>query len=522
MIGALQRILSRHRRWLFVCLLAIVVVPFVFTIGAAPGIGGGRRPARPFFDVNLASPKEIERLQRETAFSLHFSGLAEGVSLETAMMARAAWLWVARRLQVPDPGQEELDEFLRSRPAFCEPDGQFSERRYREFFDALRERIPEIEPIIARTLADDWRISQVADILSRADFSLPSEALLWVRQLRTCWTLAGATLHFDDFDPSIEVTEGELEDFFEGHSEIFRLPARILVDYVFFPKLLDEVSPPTEEQLLQYLSRGSGEERQKILQERGDEVRSAYASAAAEQVVRARAGEFLYRLHGADEAPTREKMAAVAGEFGLSVQSLEPVYENILDEDGPLPRDVLAVAFELSGDHPISHPVCVDGGAYVLFLRERDAARARAFWEVRRDVEEYFRARRRIELFANRAKDLRKRLREGLSSGEDFRSAATRLGFETQKPLSFTLKELPPEIPADRVGAFLSLKKGDLSDFLLQQMDLQLWFVVDRQQPELAQDDGEVVAMAAAIRAATGPTFLRQFIEELIRGQLGK
>ncbi|MDR0340219.1 MAG: peptidyl-prolyl cis-trans isomerase, partial [Puniceicoccales bacterium] len=470
---------------------------------------------------NLSAPKEVEQLQREAAFSLHFSGLAEGVPLERAMMARAAWLWVARRLQVPNPGQEELDGFLRSRPAFCEPDGQFSEKRYREFFDALREQAPELEPFIARTLAGDWRISRVADILSSADFSLPAEALLWVRQLRTRWTLAGVTLHFDDFNPSIAVDEGELEDFFEEHRETFRLPARVRVDYVYFPKCLNEVSQPTEEQLLDYLPPGSEEERRKILRERADEVRSAYVSAAAEQIVRARADEFLYRLHGAGEAPTREKIAAAADEFGLKVQSLEPVYENVLEEgDGPLPLNVLAAAFELNDEHSVSYPVYVDDGAYVLLLQERNEARDRAFWEVRRDAEEYYRARRRIELFANWAKDLRKQLLESLSSGENFKKAADRLGFETHNPISFTLKELPSEIPAGRVGAFLSLKKGDLSDFLLHQMDLQLWFVVDRQEPELATDDEEVIATAAAIRTAAGPTFLRQFIEELIRGEL--
>lgn len=64
MISWIQTALQKHFRIVFLVLLAIIIVSFVFTIGAAPGIGQADRGqlSRMFYGVNLGSPEETERL----------------------------------------------------------------------------------------------------------------------------------------------------------------------------------------------------------------------------------------------------------------------------------------------------------------------------------------------------------------------------------------------------------------------------------------------------------------------------
>ncbi|MDR3317061.1 MAG: hypothetical protein LBS68_03285 [Puniceicoccales bacterium] len=235
MITVLQRFLSRHRRWFFGLLLCIVVVPFVFTIGAMPGIGSGHGgKKRLFFGVNLSSPEAVGELQRATALGLYLEGV-EGAFLGTAMMARAAWDWVARCLQVPFPDAAHLENFVRTRPPFLDESGAFSGEHYGEFSQSLRRKSGREESFVAEVLADDWRIHLTAGALAGTDFSLPIEARLQTRQLLTEWTLLKATLRFETFKPAISFSEDDLRSFFTSHSQRYVEPERVQVDSIFFP-----------------------------------------------------------------------------------------------------------------------------------------------------------------------------------------------------------------------------------------------------------------------------------------------
>jgi hypothetical protein len=125
-----------------------------------------------------------------------------------------------------------------------------------------------------------------------------------------------------------------------------------------------------------------------------------------------------------------------------------------------------------------------------------------------------------VELFADHAREVRSKLLEGLAAATPFEKCAADLGLSPKKPVSFTLKDLPPEISPDRFGAFLALEKNGLSEFILTESDLLLWYVQDRQMAEVSEDDDEVAALADRDAATAGTIFLRQLIEELIMKEL--
>ncbi|MDR1435910.1 MAG: SurA N-terminal domain-containing protein [Puniceicoccales bacterium] len=490
MIDALQRFLSKHRRWLFACLLALVVVPFVFTIGATPGcVGGAGRRGGKFFSVNISSPREVEDLQRAAAFSLHFANVTENVPLDSAMMARAAWLWIADKLQIPDPAEDALRAFIESRPAFWDDEMKFSEKRYEEFFGALRDQAPELERFIARTLADDWRIGTVANVLAAADFSASSEAKLRARQLATEWTLRVATLRFLDFHPAINIGESDLESFYNGRRELFRTPVMVEFDRISF------------------LEEGGGSPQSDC--ESGD---------AAE-----RANEFIYRLCGAEEDGAPVEGEAVAVELG---GSREGPFRAIggAEGDEKIPEQQRRAALQLDGGNRLSGPLPLEGGVCVLVLKRRTEPRDLAFWEVRAAVEQHYRRQKQVDLFIAHATELRKRLLAKMADGEPFEEAAAVLGLELGHPIApFTVRNLPDEIPAEWIGSFLPLGNGAVTEFLpIGRPDLQLWHVAAKKVPAESALVEDIAAFEAENAAAAGPIFLRQLVEELIVDEMGK
>ena len=525
MIDAVQRFLAKHRRWLFACLLVVVVVPFVFTIGATPGCVGGRKQRdKMFFGVDISSAMEVEDLQRATAFSLHFSGCSESIPLDSAMMARAAWLWIASALQIPDPGEVELRDFIRSRPAFLDEDGNFSEERYDDFFQALRDQAPELEQFMARTLADDWRIGTVAGTLAAANFSLPSEALLRAQQLNTEWKLSGATLRFADFHPAIDVSESDLETFFAAHRDLFRTPVQVVFDYAKFSKPIGEVCAEDGEQILAYLrANGLCNNDDDPTIPKDGETKSEAIVAAAEQVAMARASEFIYRIYGFEENPQWNELCAAGEEFAATIHGPCSASSNGAYDGDPAPESVRRAALQLAGENRLSQPLSDGDGIYVAILRRRVESRERPFWEVRTAVEQGYRRQKQVDLFLDNAMRTREKLLAKLAGGESFSDAARALGMDVQKSISFTIKKLPQEIPQEWIGSFLGLNCGGLTDFMLiSRPDLQLWFVDGKKIPAPSELVDDMKAFENEYANGSGPAFVRQVLEELIVDEMKK
>ncbi|HLP25625.1 MAG TPA: peptidyl-prolyl cis-trans isomerase, partial [Acidobacteriota bacterium] len=60
MISWIQTYFQKHFRTVFAVLLGVVIISFVFTIGAAPGIGraGNKVLEQPFFGHNLGNEQD--------------------------------------------------------------------------------------------------------------------------------------------------------------------------------------------------------------------------------------------------------------------------------------------------------------------------------------------------------------------------------------------------------------------------------------------------------------------------------
>ncbi|MDR3117308.1 MAG: peptidyl-prolyl cis-trans isomerase [Puniceicoccales bacterium] len=518
MITAIQRFLTRHRRWLFAALLVTVVVPFVFTIGASPGIvSGGHWRRQKFFDVAIRSPEDWDALRRETALGLYLDGIG-GVSLDGAILARSAWDWLVRRLQVPPPGREILKGYVRSRPAFQE-DGAFSLRRYGDFVHSLHPDPARSEALALGQLGQDWARNWTANTLACADFTLPAEARLQWLYLQTRWTLHPARLAFQDFHPPLELTEEAIREHFDAGGDRFHAPELLRLVHVSFPFAGEEGEDPSDADLAEFFwSHGElfpGADAA-FLKERRDSVATAFRRWHSPAF--ARGNEFLYNLYSKDLAHNSPEIIAAAAALGGGVQELEPFPPARPPGTGPVPAEALLEAASLDEVHFFSNPILTGSGVHILLYQGRTPSVPLPFEEVRERVAQDLRNRERVRLFAQRARELRETMARRLAEGENFAALARELGLHPGEPSTFTLAELPESIPLQRVATFDRLERGELSEFSLVRPDLELFFVAEKQVP--AVDAEALRRWERENERATGQLVLRQFIEEKIGAEL--
>lgn len=526
MITALQRFLQRHSRWLFAGLLVIIIIPFVFTIGAAPGIGNGKKlPKRSFFGLNLNSQPQMESLQRRTALGLYYEN-AMAVPMDSAMLTRASWLWMADRLQIPEPTPSQLTAFIHTRPAF-QIDQQFSEDRYRQFLKEIGATKSLSEDFAAGVLAEDWRIQLVASVLSGANFTLPIEAQLRQQQMDTQWKVAEATLPFSEFHPQIEVDETLLRNYFEAHHDRYDLPAKTQLKYAFFSAKTDEISAPDGEELQLFFDQnfplwGIQDDPKEYFQTHRKELQRKYLTALARQTALKKASEFQHQLYTQQLPFSVAEIAEIVGRFGGEMKSLKPYNQKLSKPLDGIPTEILFRGLELNEKDYYSEAMPVENGALVLLFDRRLEARAGNFDKIKPLVEKHYRRAERLKQFSADAKAKRHQLLQAMKNGESFSAAAEALGFRVHSPLEFTLEKLPESLTPQKLGAIIGLSEGQLSPFVKQNPDLELFYVESKIVPAPNSDPEKIDATEKQIQSMTSKYFIRQILEEKMLRELNQ
>src|SRR5688500_7119372 len=142
MISWIQKTFQQHFRVIFTVLLGLIIVSFVFTIGAGPGIGNAERTSleRRVFGYNLGSQEDQQRLFGDAALSAQLQAgySPEGAELQNYAFQRAASLSIADQLHIPPSTKQEVSEFIKTLRTFTTQDGQFDPARYSSFRDSLK------------------------------------------------------------------------------------------------------------------------------------------------------------------------------------------------------------------------------------------------------------------------------------------------------------------------------------------------------------------------------------------------
>ncbi len=553
MISWLQTNLQKHFRYLFIVLLVVVIVAFVFTIGAAPGIGDGRQGNAnvSFFENDMST----ETLQRAFFNEAYYSALLSGAPLSQEQLSqyafnRASAIHIANQHNIPGPNADQLTEHIRELGMFQGPDQTFNPEAYARFRDEIRLSGQITEGDLSRIMADDYRANKVFEALSEPGFVLESEVIEDLARDETLWSVNVATYDYADFEPEIEATLEQLEAFFAENNVRYTAPARRVISFVEL-RALDLMNDVEfiEDDLKNYHARNGsrytktvpapepaeGEEPAEptvepaTFEESKDQVEFDYKLEKARELGQSKAENLGLALVEADNT--------VGTGANLSIEQIESIVEkqNLeLKETTPFARNerplglnwsqnLIALSFQLNETRIYSQPVIEGDSTFILFLEKETSEFVPNFKTVEPRVREDFAAEETLRLRDTHADELAAKLQE--AGADAFTSVAEENEFSVATFEDFKRRDTVEGLDPSLVFFIAELEAGEVSEATIRADKGYVVQVTKKDVPEITPDNEEFETRIAALKDNYQRYAVSQYIskvtnEELLRGGL--
>lgn len=493
MISWIQTTFQRHTKLLMLFLLVAVTIPFVFTIGAAPGIGraGQKALEQEFFGFNLGNEQQARQIFRDGGLSAQLKGAFQvsGAQLQQYALSRIAGLALADELGIPAASDKQVSDHVAGLPVFQNEQGGFDSARYRAFEDSLRTGGAVSTADVARVLRDDARLAALGGVLGGPGYVLPREVAEQLGRADTLWSLAVATLDYASFDPGVTPTEPALQKFHEENSFRYDIPARPRLSLVEF-KAADFVPPvgPTEAEARAFYQAnaarfpipadkmksegsapslsldGSGAAAKDDFLKVRAQVEDAMKQEAARRGASQAANDFTVALFERKLAPNSSELSAFLASLRRPASTLAPFTPDAPPADRPWLANYADQIARLDTSRPFSDPLPGPEGYVVLLWNETLPAYKPLFSEVRERVASDYREAEKRRRFVDHGRAVRGRLQSALKGGQSFDQAAIAEKLEVKTYAAFTLREPPQDLPFPAYGALQSLQAGQIAE----------------------------------------------------------
>ncbi|HAV14545.1 MAG TPA: hypothetical protein DCX06_13800 [Opitutae bacterium] len=538
MISWIQHHLIRHGRWIFLSLLALIIVAFVFTIGNTPGCTTDQSAYREqqFYGIDLNSPRDSQIIADKANLSanLNRQQIRSEQQYQSLILNRVAMLHLADQIGVPTPDQATLAEYIKTKPAFQGPEGQFSVDSYTAFVDSI-ETNPRIQSgLVGLVLEEDYRIGQLMTVMSGPGFILPSEATAQTVSSQTTLELTTAEIAYNDFNPSIEADEAALKEFFEANSARYTIAERIQASYVVFPasKYADQVAEATEAELREHFisNRASfvdaykatlpepaeGEEAPAV---KFEDVREAVAKSlknqSAERLANEAAQAFAYTLYRDEVERDSTVFNQLLNDSKLTLIPIEPY-----TADGAAQRalspEMLESAFALNKKRYYSDAYPVSGAYAVLIYQDRIAPELPELESILTEVTAAYNAEQKRELFNAKGEALETELDAKLAEGKTFADAAAELELKVNRFDAFKVSEAPRELNRSALQTAQGMETGEVSAMLTTNQIGIFVYLESKEIPEIAADSEEAKQSAQFLTylssAASSSSLMNEYI----------
>ncbi len=553
MISWIQNTFQRHFRIIFALLLIIIIISFVFVTNASSGLGRADRhmATKPFFDLNLASPADSERLTRDAALSIE---LQYGFPANSEMLQRFAYprytaLYLANQLRLPAPAQSEKVEHIRSLRRFAGQDGQFDAAAYQTF----RQSLPAaVQSEIDRVISDDIRIERLHTLLSGPGYVLPSDVKQILEEQDTVWTIDIASIDRASFAPAITPSGADIEDFFKKNSFRYTIAPKVSVSYAEFPlgAALAAVRPATPEQLRAFYDANPARFPQPAdapkVEESADpklaadaaferarpQVESAYRADQAMRIAGQAASDFAVAVFDSGAKPGTKAFSDLLFDHKATYRDVPAFSENDvpseLTGDPRVARQIAAQAFALGADRRVSDAVQTERGSIVLFWNSAIPSREPALEEVRDRVAADYTENEKRRLFTELGQTVRAAIEAALKSGTAFgqaaEAAATAAGVKVavSSLADFTRREPPSGLTPQIGTALQSLNQGSVSTMVVTQDKGLLVYARAKTPPDTTEANPRYVETRGQIAAYYGRAAAAAYINDVMTKELNR
>src|SRR6476661_4743220 len=487
-------ILRKHSRWLMI-VIAILAMPFCLYFVRTDWMSALRSNTAVKLYGRDVSTIEIERGARLLRLAGNL-GMNEFIN---ELLAQ----WRPQRAKTQSEAQREAEEefaidlmilqheaeALGIRPttaeiaavvtkmrAFRGDAGSFDIKRYNDIVQNALGPLGFSEAQIEELAGDQIRLDRIKELLSTGVTVSPAESKTNFEQLYSKFEVSVVRFKTSDFANDVKIADDEIAKYYEGAKEQLKSEEKRKVQFVALT-----LSEP-EKKL-------TGKERVDALQKLSDK---------ANDVVQALAEK------GAD-------FGAVASKFQVPVKTTGEFTQATPDPELKQDPQLSQSAFQLSNEEPISEPIQVADGFYILHLAAIIPAKPLTLDEAKPKIIESLKARKERELVTIRAANVAHDLGEALKAGDPILKAAEKLKVKLEKVPPFTLAdelepkaspapEQSPDLPRIK-NAIADLHANEVTDPLPTADGAVIAVVEKRDPPDSAQ--------AAANRASLDERILR-------------
>lgn len=462
MIGTLRK----HQQWLWIVIIAAVIVSFVIYFSPNQPSGGMSRGDRQIglLDGQPVGEQQIRDAMRLAELSgfLRFgeayrSGRAEqmGFNVKQETMQRlflgrrikeygihtsngAVAAWIRQYLKNPQTGEVNFDAFVQNalRPA------GFSEDSFMEF---VRHEVAtqELERLIGVS----------------GQLVTPQEAEAAFRQENETLSVSLVSFSGSNYLSSITLDDAKLGEFFTNRLAAYRIPERVTLTYVRFDAT--NFNAAVEAELA--ARPGFAGEMEQLYQQRGADafrdssgapmskeaalqrIRETTVLQRAVQLASQQANEFANELY-AIEPLTADNLANLAQKKGLVVQRTVPFAETdrVMGLEDLSPGAVAQALRQTTPEQPFLTPMAGTRGAIVAAVAGRTPSMVPSLETVRPRVVQDYQQSQSTEAARQAGRQFQAAATNGLAQGKAFTDVAAA---SAVSPVEFSFTPSSPTIP---------------------------------------------------------------------------
>lgn len=533
MISWLQKVLQKHYKWLFSVILAIVIVSFVFTIGASPGIGrASARSQKNYYGYNLNSPQDVQKLLIEANISNLFSTgqyIAHPQVAQQLAFSRPPLLYLANSLEIPAPNEFQLEDYIKSRTLFKNPLGNFEYSKYNEFLASLKDNERMNEVLVRQVLSEDYRIEQARKILSGPGYVLPYEVQFRTQQQNTLWSIDVATLKISSLINNVQVNDDALVNYFEKYKLNYAIPPRTVVSYVLFPENKFEylTKKPTNEELKDFFERNvslfpDADSNKKPFEEIKEKLIPIYKKNQAQKLAMDAANDFVYKIYEQNVSLNSEKFKRMLEEYGLVLIDIQPFHKNSMPKNTPIAAKDLETAFTLSNHHFFSDAIQTEKGPAILFYKETLSIEYPSFEKIKDKLKERYIADQTLILLKEKTEQLEKEFKEKAKLDSSFATLAHANGLDLSEFNNFKIVEAPKGFDKSLLTDLITLNQHEISKGIMRDDASYFLYVRKKEIPAFEKENEASQKLYKQLQEFASMTSLQGSLEELITAELKK
>lgn len=534
MIAWLQKVLQRHYKWLFIGLLGIIIISFVFTIGSSPGISTGKGiKAKKYYGYNLGDKQTIQQLfLAANISSLTNTGqtLSNDYLAQNQALVRPPLLFLAEKLQLPNPSETAFAQYLQKRPIFLNKEGQFDPKLYEQFITYVKSNPALQEGRVREVVTEDYKIDEVLKTLMSPGYFLPYEAVLVFQIQNTRWSLDVAVADLSPKESAIDANENDIETYYNEHSETFRQPERLKLSYVQFQKknFTQALRNPSDAELEAFYQNNPSlfaKEDGKIptFSEVGKEaLLKKHKQAQAGQLALEAANNLIYELYEHNIAYGSQAFSELLSKNNIKLQHFEPLSAEAIAQEKEVTREILREAFKLDKTHYYSSPTPTNNDVYVIFYEDKLPSQVLPFEEIKEKVKKSYLVVQTQKAKLKQIRQLEDAILKGQAKGQSFSDIAKVNGLTIRSYNDLLLQKLPEDFPQAILGQLITLTQGKTTTFVTSDDKGFIAYVNKKTVPTVNVNSDEYKTLQKQLAAFNSTASADTFIQELVEKGLNR